>query len=477
MTDLAKWRPLVARYKLKASGRSFNADALTVEVVSTSASDVSIRVRLALPEPRRGLTMRSLMRSLESSGRIITGDDTFDQQVCVHDDPSLLMALDFHTRRRFVSLAASGVEAYGGGLVLDPWATEALADPVDTVAAMFELLSKISDASPAKVVRIIQTDPVLGARDAFAALFEKNSVVQTGLAEQRVRDIAHASEEGFASLSGAATDQTMSESVRLEAIERLLAFFPLSRVMPVLETVDAEVVNASVEFLTRAITSKEDCNLVLPILLRVASRRKLEAALAARLVVAVAETKNSALLPVLAALVDHGGDSVVARDALTVLMGFDVPALELERVLSEQGRRLAETLAPQLCEQDPKLDRRLLLRLYRCLSAKEAHARARYLRLFSVGRPPAPYLALAAGELENTEHGEVRQAAIEVLANLGERSHIGALRPFTEGLLRDAETKNAARSAISRIKERHPGEGDAGSVSVATGGGEVDISK
>ncbi len=417
------------------------------------------------------MQLRSLKRSLELGARVLTGDDIFDQSVFLSDEPSIMSALDFHTRRLLVALVAEGLEAYGGGFVLDPWVTHTLADPVATVGQMFDLANKLSDVSAAKVARIIQTDPVMQTRQVFALRFEKDAGVQAAISEQKVRQVGQPSDEGFDALALAVSNNTLPESVRLEAIERLLSLFPLSRVVPILQSVDPEVVNACAELLTRWIASAADALLVLPILMRVASRRKLDPGLSGRLIAAIASNHNAALLPVLGALVEHN-----AEEALAALMGFDVPAHELEGVLSAQGIEVAEALVPQLCERHPKLDRRLLGQLYLRLGPKEIPAKARYLRLFATSGSPQ-FAVIAADALENTDHLDVRLAAIEALAKVGERKNIAALRPFTEGILRDAEIKTAARAAIDAIRERYPSEGDAGSVSIAADGGELSVTK
>ncbi|MCC6811859.1 MAG: HEAT repeat domain-containing protein [Deltaproteobacteria bacterium] len=168
---------------------------------------------------------------------------------------------------------------------------------------------------------------------------------------------------------------------------------------------------------------------------------------------------------VVAALCEHPAHDVFLR-SLHAVMRMNVTTLQTlvgEGSLSSEACERALGIVPELVVKDPSFGATLLGLLFGRLEARNVLLRARYLEAFGEAGDSS-WARLVASQLDSP-HAEVRDAAIYALAKIGAEESLGALEPFTTGVLRSGEVKNAARGAIAAIEARLPAA--PGSVSIS----------
>lgn len=463
-----------------------------LEVVADRGSDAGVRVVVPLDGSVAALRLVAAERALSEGARLRTGDRELDDAVWIYtDELPTLGALSAEVRSLLVELFRAGASVGAEGLELAPWVSEGLGE-----ARLQELLTKVTRLAEimtfragkrrfAPLMGLVEGDPDPAVRRQLRTLAELDPEARQDLARGEVRRTRKKDPASFEALATVARGAGASRAEARGAWTKLVAWFEMERLMPLIAEVgpanapmvigqlvqragrpDAELGAIARALLTLAPSGRGGEPTMLIGLAAVFERaRYVEAAgwLLRRFGDDERPLVRQAVMRALLVMPSGGADAW-----LDMLPEADLRAMVLSA--GEVGRALAEagaTLGPLLGALAGRVDERAVPAVPHYVAALA----------LSGGAGDAGWLA----RLLASDSVAAQLAAIEGLGVIGGPADLARLSPLTRGILRQRQIKDAAARAIAAIRARHPNavegalalSGDArGGLTVAESGDE-----
>ncbi len=450
---------------------------VSIEVRSVSDDVGELRVSVPLSETVAGLRVMRPAHALSQDGRIETGDAALDACVWIFaKDIALMGAFGKNTRRLLVELIGRGLMVDGGWLRLEPWATVVLEEDaiVETLTRMARLAKALvvpkGQQPYVRIAKIAADDPDLNVRSAFARLTQSSPEVRAANARLAVKQAVVADDETFDALVTLVGRKGTPAQVVREAWVKLVALFPLPRLLPLFETVTKGVAEV---IMTQLVASADGSDTRRPAIavalhLLTSKRAKPEPEVAARVAKVFEVQRFAEAIPWLVETLERKEAKAAQGAALSALMVMGVPAERTIDQLGGVGRAYATQHAPAVAVRLAEAKRpigplfgalfELVTPVGRSLYGLDTELRGQilaYLRAFGqLG--DAAYAEQVRAFVSDSGDEEVQLAAIEVLGAVGTGVHLAVLEPLRKGFFRSGSVKSAAGVASAMIRNRSP---------------------
>lgn len=256
---------------------------------------------------------------------------------------------------------------------------------------------------------------------------------------------------------------SLDERLRRAALERLPEVGSAADLRSIVRASPGPFAGAHIDAILESV-GPDDPNESIDVLLHIVDRLEHRSPeLSATLARALGATRSPEVRVALARLVsEHGGPAELVA-AWACGAGFD----ELKHLKSDFARaHHLPALLAEIVAQRPPRGGALLGRLLEAEPRDGAQRREIVAAMTALGdRTAIPWLIAIADD------GEVDRTSLDALAlagEIGEAADIEPLMPLTRGLFRSSDLKDAAKTAVARIRERLALGGERGGLSIAS---------
>ncbi len=470
MTGLERLRQLLASHQArhvpgpKVPTWQAYVDGTQLQVsVLPEPPQTRVRLEVSLPKWRSDLLIIAAEHALGTTPPLMSGDARFDASTCINDsDTHVLGCFDAPTRALVAEFTARGGFVSGGAMVYSaPIAAPDLGQTLTTMLAIAQRLQLSEVATNRALEDIARGDPNPKVRARYTRL---------GVLPETDGPGVDASDATFDYLSARLADVTLSQQMRLDAADQLIAAFPLSRLEVSLRAAPHELLAPIADRVCGAIETRPvrpDDDASAHFIVHFARQLSGDGPRLERLLRSFVQLAYAGLSPAplytgwLAGLVASDDDQILEL-SIRALCAFDSP--QVFEILGRVQSRVMPLL-PRLAHAHPEIKAAVLVHFFQRLNPLDLGQQVTYVRAIAATGDTSVEGQLV--RLLDAPHDEVQVEVIKALGALGTMAIVASLEPYGRGWLRDADVKEATRLAITAIRGRANAIALPGALSIA----------